>query len=210
MNRNITRQRIRQLISVYTRASTIKTGEHFTTVNELSDQLPAMQPNTLHAAIRSLLELGDVHGNKILTEDDKGGILAGIFAYINAMPIAMARWYAYEIPEQYGSVIVPIKMEYATGRLRVNGITPGDRLTIIDDTLSTGGTAISLIEAAKLRKAEVIEMRVVTEKIGFGGRARLEAAGISVRSVLGIAIDDSGHISIKEVFGSPYVPEEWV
>lgn len=194
---------IERLISVYQSASTVKSGRHYTTVNELADQIPATRPDTLKAAMDSLLYLGPILADKILTEEDKGALLAGLVSVAAMKPLAMARWYSYPIPSK-DSVVVPIDMEYAKGQLLVNGIRRGDKLAIVDDTLSTGGTAVSLIKAAMAAGATVVEMRVVTEKIGFGGRQRLmEECGLDVKSVLGISINEKGVIKVEQVFGKP-------
>jgi adenine phosphoribosyltransferase len=202
---------IRRLVGVYRSSTTVKSGSNkFTTVNELTDQLPATRWDTLQSALGLLLNVdGPVLGDKILAEEDKGAIIAGLFSVATCKPLAMARMYSYDIPAHFGSVTVPITMEYASGHLLVNGIARGDRLTIIDDTLSTGGTAIGLIRAARSLGAEVVEMRVVIEKLGFGGRKRLlNDTGITVKSVLGISIDSDGRISVDEVLGRPITVEE--
>lgn len=199
---------IKHLIEVYQSAVTVKSGVYRTTVNELSDQIPATRPETLRAAVMTLLELGPILGNKILTEEDKGALLAGLISVSVSKPLAMARWYSYPLPAP-GSIVVPLDMEYAKGQLLVNGIVPGDRLSIVDDTLSTGGTAISLIQAAQKVGASVVEMRVVIEKLGFGGRPRLaEEAGLDVKAVLGISINGEGKVIVSEVMGKPLAEME--
>ncbi len=204
MNVKINFDSIQRLVSTYRSAKTIKSGSHFTTVNELTDQLPATRPETLKAAVDSLLGFGPIRGNKILTEEDKGALLAGLISIAESKPLAMARWYSYPLPFP-GSVVVPIDMEYAKGQLLVNGIDEGDELVVVDDTLSTGGTASSLVRAAQSLGASVLEMWVVVEKLGFGGRQRLfEEVGLkTIKSVIGISINGDGVISVDEVLGHP-------
>lgn len=196
---------IARLVQVYESADTIVSGDHRTTVNELTDQLPALRPDTLSAAMSALLWLGPIEGSKILTEEDKGAMLVGLVSMFSDKPVAMARWYSYSLPIRPDSIIVPIDMEYLKGQLVVNGICKGDRLTIVDDTLSTGGTAISLIQAARMAGAKVVGMRVVNEKLGFGGRERLLKEGINVKSAIGIRINSNGKISVDEVMQMPRI-----
>jgi adenine phosphoribosyltransferase len=201
---------IQRLVNVYRFATTVKTGRNFTTVNELTDQIPATNPETLRAALDALQSFGPIVGDKILTEEDKGALLAGLMSLETLKPVAMARWYSYHIPSAH-SIVVPIDMEYARGQLLVNGIRPGDNFTIIDDTLSTGGTAISLIRAARALGAHVVEMRVITEKLGFGGREHLmDNTGLDVKAVLGISINEAGAITVEEVFGRPCKELAWL
>lgn len=194
---------IRHLTQVYESARTVLSGAHRTTVNEMADQLPATRPSTLLAALVMLYSFGDVVGvNKILTEEDKGALLAGAASLHYQLPVAMARWYTYSIPFP-GSTVVPIDMEYAKGRLLVNGIEAHDKFIILDDTLSTGGTAVSLIRAARSLRADVVEMRVVVEKLGMGGREKLAEEGVMVKAALGIRLDDKGHVHVVEALGRP-------
>lgn len=195
-------QHIRRLVQVYLDATTTRTGTYYTTINELSDQVPAMRPDTLLAAATSLISLGPVHANKILCEEDKAASLAAIVSVLTFLPLAISRWYPYEFP---CGVEVPLKMEYFDGKLYTNGINDGDKVLIVDDTLSTGGTLIALAESVRRAKAEVSEIRVVVEKIGNGGRRRVkEALGIDVQAVLGICIDQTGNISLREILGEPF------
>lgn len=179
------------------RAHTVKTGDYYTTVNELTDQIPATSPETLKAATELVLGFGPMLGNKLLCEEDKGGILAGIICLRSNLPLAIARWYPYELPD---SIKVPIKMEYFRGSMFVNGITKDDKIVIVDDTLSTGGTILALADAVKKVGAEIAEIRVVIEKLGNGGRERIRnELGLEVKSGLGIIIDDNGKIHTKKM-----------
>ncbi len=204
------KQAVRQICEVYSSATTVKSGKHFTTVNELTDQLPAVRPSTLLAAVELLKRLGPYRGNKVLSEEDKGAVLAGLFSTEANLPLAMARRYTYgEMLISSGAVVVPLEMEYMDGHLMVNGLEDGDRVLLIDDTLSTGGTMVSLIRAIHAMGAKVVDIRVVVEKLGFGGRERLaDTLGLDVRAAIGILVDADGKITIGEI-GGKSVDEYW-
>ncbi len=199
MKNSYLRNELDLISSVYERASTVKTGKgKFTTVNELTDQIPAVRPTVLLAAVRVLAMMRPIHRNitKVLSEEDKGAILAGMFSSEAGLPLAMARHnVTYEIP---GALVVPLSMEYMDGQLTVNGLAEGDRLLLIDDTLASGGTMVALIEAARGAGCSVEDVRVVVEKLGYGGRERLAEIGVDVRAGIGIAIDSDGEVSVKE------------
>jgi cysteine synthase A len=93
---------------------------------------------------------------------------------------------------------VQVASEYHTGHLYLNGIRPGDRVIIIDDTVSTGGTLVALVEAVRQAGAEVLEALVVTEKPENGGAAVVRArCGIEVKPVLRVAVDaSSGRVHV--------------
>lgn len=192
---------VQRLIDVYEKAGSVETSPgKFTTVNELTDQVPAARPDTLLAAAMALVTLGPWRGNKVLSEEDKGAVLAGLVSTMVRLPLAMARHnVTYKIP---GSIVVPLSMEYMSGELTVNGIERGDELILIDDTLASGGTIIALAKAAREAGADIVDVRVVTEKMGYGGRERLRnEAGLDVKSVIGITLDDHGKVKVTHVFG---------
>ncbi|CAM5385104.1 MULTISPECIES: phosphoribosyltransferase family protein [Streptomyces] len=184
------------LEDVYAGAPTVKSGRHITTVNEFTDQSPALRPEVLAEATRRLIELGDFEAGKILVEEDKGAILGSAVSLAVGLPLAVARWYTYDLSGH--GISVPVDSEYFTGTLYINGVEPGDRVTIVDDTISTGGTLIALIEAVRKAGARVEEVLVAVEKPENGGRERIaECFGIAVRSVIRIAVDPgTGRVNV--------------
>ncbi len=188
------------ITEVYENARTVRARKEgqFTTVNELTDQIPAVRPHILDAAVRLLEMMRPMPREitKVLSEEDKGAIIAGMFSTKVGLPLAMARHnVTYEIP---GSLIVKLSMEYMDGQLTVNGLEEGDHLMVIDDTLASGGTMVALIEAARHAGCVVEDVRVVVEKLGYGGRERLQEIGVNVRAGIGIRINDTGVVLVEE------------
>jgi adenine phosphoribosyltransferase len=184
------------LEKAYEGAPALNSGRHLTTVNEFTDQIPALRPELLIEARDRLLALGPMTGaDKILVEEDKGAILGSAVCLATGLPLAVARWYSYNLvdagPEIQDFVIeVPLDSEYFDGTLFVNGINRDDRVAIVDDTISTGGTLAALISAVHKAGATVSEVRVVVEKAAAGGVERIKAQfGIPVLSVLRVDVD---------------------
>jgi adenine phosphoribosyltransferase len=178
------------LRDVYERAPVIKTGKHLTTINELCDQVPALRPETLRAAVSEALEYGTFGANTILTEEDKGAPIATAMSLAANLPLSIARWYPYDLPHQ---VKVEIVSEYFTGSLYMNGVTPGDKVLIIEDTLSTGGTMIALIEAVRKVGADVVGAVAIIEKVGNNGHHNvLSTTGIDVKTCVQIDVREEG------------------
>lgn len=117
------------LEQVYENALAVKSGTHYTTINEFTDQQPALRPEVLAEARDRICRLGEFLSNKILVEEDKGAFLGAAVALEKKLPLAVARWYTYPL---INSIEVPIKSEYFTGNLYLNGISTGDRIVIID------------------------------------------------------------------------------
>jgi adenine phosphoribosyltransferase len=177
------------LRDVYLRAGVLDTGSYLTTVNELCDQLPALRPELLWYVTSHLRTRVDLSGvTKVLVEEEKGAPIGTAFSLMTGLPLAMARHYPYEFPSRQ----ISFSSEYDRSTLNVNGIEPGDRICIIDDTLSTGGTVAALIRAVRDLGAEVAHVAVVVEKADNGGRDLLERdLGVPVHSLLTIKVAPS-------------------
>ncbi len=178
------------LCEVYENARVVRSGKHLTTVNELCDQVPALRPSVLKAAVEQALTFGTFGANKIFTEEDKGAPIAAAMSLATNLPLCMARWYPYEIE---GQVKVDIKSEYFSGSLFMNGINRGDKILIIEDTLSTGGTMIALIEAVQKAGAEVVGAIAIVEKVANEGHDNVWIkTGIDVKTCLKINVTELG------------------
>ncbi|HAY83568.1 MAG TPA: adenine phosphoribosyltransferase [Chloroflexi bacterium] len=156
-------------------------------INPLTEQIPATSAELLQAATDWIVETGDFSlANKIAGEEDKGAILVASTALATGLPFGMARWYPAGLE---GQVSVKFEMEYTSGELFLNGIEENDRVMIVDDMISTGGTMLALIEAIRLAKAEIIESICVAEKIEYGGVQRiLNETGILVKTLVKISV----------------------
>jgi adenine phosphoribosyltransferase len=175
------------LEAVYRNAPAVRSGRHYTTINEFTDQSPALRPEVLLEARDRLCALGKFAADKILVEEDKGAILGAAVALHKGLPLAVARWYTYDLTD---SITVPVDSGYFAGKLYVNGVSPGDRIVIVGDTISSGGTLAALIRAVEQAGAEVVEVLVVVEKVATGGAQRKHNEfGLPVRSVIRIEVN---------------------
>jgi adenine phosphoribosyltransferase len=178
------------LHEVYKRARVINSGRYLTTVNELCDQVPALRPRVLWEAALEVARRCPTDVTKLLGEEDKGAPLLTAVSLITGIPMCMARWYKYELG---GEQSIEIQSEYFDGHLFVNGVERGDRIAIIEDTISTGGTLIGLIGAVQKAGATVASAIALVEKTENCGVRRVhDATGITVTTVMKIEVRKDG------------------
>ncbi|MEB0205341.1 phosphoribosyltransferase family protein [Pseudomonas sp. CCC3.1] len=176
------------LKDVYEKAKVVSVGSTLITVNEFSDQLPALRPEVLSEVANEVVKLMDSTADKIVTEEDKGAPLATAVSLLTGIPMAMARWYTYRL-DSVNQAAVDITSEYFQGTLYLNGIQPGDRVVIVDDTLSTGGAVISLIESIRQCGGEVIDVICAVEKVQKEGAVNVfNKTGITVKTLMKIKL----------------------
>lgn len=126
------------------------------------------------------------------------GITKVLTAEISGIAPALTTALALGIPVVYGRKTKPITMPQdvfvATAPSHTKGqevrlmvspefLSSQDKVLIIDDFLATGYTIMALVHLAHQAGAEVIGVGAVIEKSFEGGRAKLEAMGLRVRSL---------------------------
>lgn len=77
---------------------------------------------------------------------------------------------------------------HGLGKLIEGAVRPGDRAVIVDDVLTSGGSLIKAITAARQAELTVTHALVIVDRKEQEGRARVEQEGIACLSLL--TIDD--------------------
>lgn len=126
------------------------------------------------------------------------GITKVLTAEISGIAPALTTALALGVPVVYGRKTKPITMpddifvasapSHTKGKEVLLMVSPeflneNDKVLIIDDFLATGHTIMALIHLAEQAGAEVLGVGAVIEKSFEGGRAKLEARGLRVRSL---------------------------
>lgn len=130
---------------------------------------------------------GDFHlANKIVGEEDKGGIITAATSLCTRIPFGLARWYPSGLS---GQIEVNFQCEYYSGKLYLNGVEEKDNVIIVDDMISTGGTIIALIDAINKAKANVVDIICVAEKVEYEGVNRVKRErGYDVKTLVKVSI----------------------
>lgn len=110
----------------------------------------------------------------LVSEADRGGgLLAQAIGSKTGIPITLANWHAVP-PDDPGIVTVRASVGFSgQGNIVINGIQPGQRVILVDDLLSSGGTAEALIEAILKAGANIEDAFFVGEKVNMNGRDRI-------------------------------------
>ena len=114
------------------------------------------------------------------------------------VPFAVVRKRRYGLP---GEIEVDQVTGYSKGCLYINGVRAGDRVVIVDDVLSTGGTLRPLVLALREAGAEVVDVLVVVEK--GGNRPALERElGMPVHTLVKVEVRN-GRLAVVGDVTSP-------
>ncbi|TAJ24959.1 MAG: hypothetical protein EPO64_08820, partial [Nitrospirae bacterium] len=82
----------------------------------------------------------------------------------------------------------PVARDHGTGKLIEGAVNPSDRAVIVDDVLTSGGSIIKAVTAARDAGLNVAHALVIVDRKEQEGRAKVEAQGLTLLSLL--TIDD--------------------
>jgi orotate phosphoribosyltransferase len=112
--------------------------------------------------------------------DSVGGLTLG------ADPVSYAIAYASQlagIPTRAFTVRKEAKT-HGTGKLIEGAFLPGDRVVVIEDVITTGGSALRAVDAVRAAGAVVVGVLAVVDR-EEGGREAIEAVGLEVAALAG-------------------------
>lgn len=155
-------------------------------------------PGILFRDITTLLADGPafleaVHRLTALCADQRVTKVAGIESrgFVFAAPVAAALGVGFVPLRKPGKLPAAVvsqeyALEYGEDRLEMHAdaVHRDERVLLIDDLIATGGTAQAGVALLRRVGAVVSACAFVVELPALGGRARLEAEGISVHSLV--------------------------
>jgi adenine phosphoribosyltransferase len=191
---------VRRLVSDFDdRATNTVTGIGGRTFSFFPTAVTDNIPPLTHELSEAVCLLAQLHIEHAATatlgvgEEDRGALITGDILRQYRLPRTLARWSPSGAP---GEVAVEIANEYlaeGTTQLFLNGVRPGDRVLLVDDLTSTGGTLVALARAVARAGGEVIEAFTIGEKTENRGRAFVaEALGLSIKTIVETDLVDRG------------------
>jgi len=86
----------------------------------------------------------------------------------------------------HATVRVAYSLEYGIDEMEVHrdGVANGERIIIVDDLIATGGTAEAAVKLLRTLGAEILAACFVIDLPELGGRRKLEALGVPVRTLI--------------------------
>src|SRR5690554_5005755 len=153
---------LERLIHSLETSPVMKRGEYNYFINPITDGVPLLEPALLReigcAMVRNL-DLAKI--DKIVVCEAMGIHIGVAFSMMTDIPLVVVRKRPYDLP---GEVAVHQATGYSKGELYLNGVAAGDRVVIIDDVCSTGGTLRALISAIGQVGAEIADICVVISR----------------------------------------------
>jgi adenine phosphoribosyltransferase len=140
----------------------IKRGEYNYFINPITDGVPIVDPALLREVCTGMVKMLDLTNvDKIAVVEAMGIHIGSILSVMTDIPMTIMRKRAYKLP---GEIAVHQTTGYSKGELYLNGVYIGDRVVIIDDVVSTGGTMRALLKALEIAGANVVDVCIAVQR----------------------------------------------
>jgi len=134
----------------------IKRGEYNYFIHPITDGVPVVEPALLREVCTAMIKVLDLNGvDKIVVVEAMGIPIGSVLSTMTDIPMTIMRKREYGLPNE---IAVHQATGYSKGELYLNGITKGDRVVIVDDVVSTGGTMRALLQALEIAGADVVDV----------------------------------------------------
>jgi adenine phosphoribosyltransferase len=155
-------------------------------VHPISNGVPVLEPALLREVVVEVIRVADVDVDTIVAPEAMGIHLATALSLQTDVPLVVVRKRSYGLDSE-----VPLHKStgYAESEMFINDVETGDRVLIVDDLLSTGGTLAAICDALDDVGATIADVVVVFRK---AGETALDDRDHEVTSLLDISVDQDG------------------
>ena len=173
-------------------APVVKMGDYSYFINPLQGVSPPLQPELLMEVARAIVRIADLDVNRIVTAEVMGIHISSLVSCLTGIPLVIIRKKGFGLP---GEVEVTSERSYRQiakeeeVKLYINSIQKGDRILIIDDVMSTGGTLIGMIKGLQKMGAIVKDVVVVINR-GRNLQRVKEETGHDVKTLADVEVRD--------------------
>jgi adenine phosphoribosyltransferase len=164
----------------------IKKGEYNYFVHPVTDGIPEMKPGILREIVAIIKEKADLDIDKIVCVEAMGIHLATALSLETDIPFIVIRKREYGLP---GEVPVFQKTGYGEANLYINSLKKDEKILLIDDVVSTGGTYIAVIKALQNIGVEISSAIAIVEK-GDGKAIVEESTGEPLLTIVKLNVID--------------------
>lgn len=143
------------------RSDVVRFGEYQYFVHPITDGIPSMDPQVLDEVLNSIYDIMDLDVDHLVGAEAMAIPLIVPLSLMTGIPYNVVRKRKYGLP---GEVSVKQTTGYSEKELYINGLRKGDRVMVLDDVVSTGGTLRAIVLALKGMGVEVRDVIVVVKK----------------------------------------------
>lgn len=170
-------------------------GDYPYFIHPISDGIPRMDPDVLRATRDLIISMVDWSKIDLIVSVEAMGLpLLAAVGEASGKPTVVIRKRSYGME---GEVKVNVSTGYSKSTTYINDIKPGERILIVDDVISTGGTLEPILETIEGMGAKLQDIIIAIEKGEGRERLSVEKPEWPIRTLARIEIVD-GRVEIIE------------
>jgi adenine phosphoribosyltransferase len=174
-----------RLVQSLRESPVVDRGDYRYFVHPVTDGIPSVEAPLLREIAAGIERVANFDGvDRILTAEAMGIHHATAVTLETDVPFSVARKRSYGFDSE---IAVHQETGYSEDELYINGIDPGERVLLLDDVYSTGGTLEALHDALVEFGAEPTEVVVVIRR-GEGG----DDLPVPVRHLVRVEVREDG------------------
>ena len=177
-------------------APVIWKGDYPYFIHPITDGVPRLDPLVLKA-VTDLCEVAiEWEGVDLILGIEAMGLpLTAPLSIRTGIPLIIARKRSYGLE---GEVTIGQETGYSKGEMFLNDFKPGEKVVIVDDVLSTGGTLKAVLEGVRRTGAEVNHIIAVVEKGPGLVKLQAEYPDVIIESLVRLEMDGDRIILLDE------------
>lgn len=175
-------------------APLVKKGEYNYVIHPITDGVPMITPELLAEITKELKKRvkSCEPFDRIVTMEAMGIPLATALSLEIGVPFTIIRKREYRLP---GEVSVEQVTGYSKAKMFINGLKKGDRIVLVDDVLSTGGTLRAVLSVLQQIGVLVKGVFIVIDK-GDNAQKIMSESQVTIHTLATIDVVD-GQVVIK-------------
>ena len=146
---------LEKLVKSLVEAPVVKKGEYDYFVHPITDGVPLVEADLLQEVAEAVSQFGNLNVDKIVCVEAMGIHLATAISLLTDIPFVVVRKRSYGLE---GEVAVHQTTGYSEGELYINGLERGDRVFLVDDVVSTGGTMTAVVKALQRIETDIVRI----------------------------------------------------
>ncbi len=176
-------------------APVIWKGDYPYFIHPLTDGVPRLDPEVLSAVTDLCLEAIDWQEVDLILGIEAMGLpLTAPLSINSGKPLVVVRKRQYGLE---GEVTIDQSTGYSKGEMYLNDIKSGERVVIIDDVLSTGGTIRAIIDGIEKTGARIMHVITVVEKGPGLEKLQQEYPNIKIESLVRLEMDGANIVILE-------------
>ncbi len=175
-------------------APVVQKGDYHYFVHPISDGVPMLRPELLREIVIRIVRKADLTDvDKIVAPEAMGIHISTAVSLMTDIPLVVVRKRDYGLEDE---VEISKETGYSESEMYINDVREGDRVLVLDDVLSTGGTLTALLDALGAIGAEVVDTVVVIKKVG--GVNKVEDSGYEPKTLINVDVVDGEVVIVDE------------